>query len=213
MTFFVILSSEKIGFLMSLSLKVLSQWYQGFLGIDKKMHVRQEIIKEKNILGIICVVLISGSLLIISVSGFVSVPFSNNIEINLNTGVLGNINEGQRMFYTPKNISSLDNIVRIISKQANISLFFDTDLDSQRENYAVYQIIVKVGDNVPLESNLNSGDTITVLDLKNPDTEFGIKLDTAGSWTFDFEILTVANSVSSDKSNSVNIRALVKTAS
>ena len=106
-----------------------------------------------------------------------------------------------------------NDIVKITNTQTNISLFLDTDLDAQSDNYATYQIIVKVGDTIPNESNYSSGDTITTLNIANPDADCGVTLDVVGDWTFDFEIMTIANSVSSDQSTTVNITVLVESTS
>ena len=172
----------------------------------------KEIMKEKSILRIICALLIPISLLIVSVSGLITEPPSNNITIILNQGILGNINEGQTMFYTPSNTSSLNDIVIMTNTQANISLYLDTDLDAQGDIYATYQIDVKVGDTIPNESNYSTGDTIATLDMANPDTASGVTLDVAGDWTFDFEITTTANTMSLDQSTIVKITVSVKSA-
>ncbi len=153
------------------------------------------------------------SLLIVYVSAFVYEQASNTVtqtivevaNITLDQGLLGNLEEGQTILYTASNTSSLDDIIGITTSKANVYLHFDTDLDSQNSNYATYQIVVKVGDTVPVASTNSTGDTTTTLTIGNPDSTSGIVLDVAGDWTFDFEITTTANSVSSDQATTVNI--------
>ena len=150
-------------------------------------------------------------MLIVSVSAFVYEQASNTVtqtivevaNITLDQGTLGSISEGQTILYTSANTSSLDDIISITTTQANVYLHFDTDLDGQSSNYATYQILVKA-DTVQ-GSTIITGDTIATLTLASPDTATGVDLDTAGAWTFDFEITTTANSVSSDTPTTVNI--------
>ena len=84
-------------------------------------------------------------------------------------------------------------------------MHFDTNLEGQISNYDTYQIIVKVGATIPTGSSNSTGDTTAILTLANPDTASGVALDAAGEWTFDFEITTTADSVSSDQDTTVNI--------
>ena len=157
--------------------------------------------------------LILTSLLIVSVSAFVYEQASNTVTqtivevatITLNQGTLGNIEEGQTILYTASNTSSLNDIISITTSKANVYLHFDTDLDGQSSNYATYQIVVKVGDTVLGGSSNSTGDTTATLTVASPDTTSGVALDAAGDWTFDFEITTTANSVSSDQATTVNI--------
>ena len=153
------------------------------------------------------------SLLVVSVSAFVYVQASNTVtqtivevaNITLSPAALGNIEEGQTILYTATNTSALDDILSITTSKANVYLHFNTDLDGQSSNYTTYQIAVKVGDTVPGGSSYSTGDTIATLTIATPDTASGVDLDAAGSWTFDFEITTTANSVSSDQATTVNI--------
>ena len=158
-------------------------------------------------------VLILVGILIISVSAFVYEQASNSVtqtivevaNITLDQGTLGNLEEGQTLLYTASNTSSLNDIINITTSKDNVYLHFDTDLDTQNTNYATFQIVVKVGDTVPATSTNSTGDTTATLTIANPDTTSGIVLDDAGVWTFDFEITTTANSISSDQSTTVNI--------
>jgi len=78
-------------------------------------------------------------------------------------------------------------------------------LNDQSTNYATFQVVVKVGDTVPVGSGSSTGDTITTLTIANPDTTTGVALDAAGDWTLDFEITTTANQITSDQATTVNI--------
>ena len=165
--------------------------------------------------------LILTSLLIISVSAFVYEQASNTItqtivevaNITLDQGTLGNIEEGQTILYTASNTSSLNDILDITTSKANVYLHFDTDLEGQSGNYATYQIVVKVGDTVPGGSSNSTGDTTATLTIGSPDTASGVALDSAGDWTFDFEVTTTANSVSTDQPTTVNITVLAESTS
>ena len=159
--------------------------------------------KENRILRFIGFMLVLFCMLIFSVSAFNTEQSSNPVTIELNQGILGNIIEGQTLHYTPSNASTLNDILRITTSQANVYLHFDTDLDSQSSNYATYQIVVKAG--TVQGSTINTGATVATLTLASPDTSLGVDLDTAGAWTFDFEITTTAESVSSDQVTTVNI--------
>lgn len=153
------------------------------------------------------------SMVIISVSAFVYQQASNTVtqtivevaNITLTQGTLGNIDEGQTILYTAGNTSSLDDIMSITTSKANVYLHFDTDLNDQSTNYATFQIVVKVGDTVPALSSNSTGDTTATLTIASPDTASGVVLDAAGGWTFDFEITTTANSITTDQATSVNI--------
>lgn len=150
-------------------------------------------------------------LVIASVSAFVYEQAANTVtqnivevaNITLDQGTLGDISEGETILYTATNTTSLDEIISITTTQANVYLHFDTDLDAQTSNYASYQIVVKAATVQGI--TINTGDTVATLTLASPDTSSGIDLDTAGAWTFDFEITTTADSVSSDTPTTVNI--------
>lgn len=165
---------------------------------------------NKRVLGTL---LIITSLLIVSASAFVYWQASNTVTqtivevatLTLTQATLGDIEEGQTILYTPTNTSSLNDILAITTTKANVYLHFDTDLEGQSSNYATYQIVVQVGDTVPGGSSNSTGDTTAILDIANPDTTSGVALDAAGDWTFDFEVTTTANSVSSNQTTTVNI--------
>ena len=163
---------------------------------------------QRRMIGILFII---SSMLIISASAFVYEQAANTVTqtivevatITLDQGILGNIFEGQTILYTATNTSSLDDALSIITTQDNVFLHFDSDLDSQSSNYVAYQIVVKA-DSVE-GSTISTGDTVASLTLTSPDTSSGVELATAGVWTFDFEITTTANSVSSDTPTTVNI--------
>ena len=161
------------------------------------------------------------SMVIISVSAFVYQQASNTVtqtivevaNITLTQGVLGNIDEGQTILYTASNTSSLNEIVSITTSKANVYLHFDTDLNTQSGNYTTFQIVVKVGDTVPLASSNSTGDTTATLTIANPDTTSGVVLDEAGAWTFDFEITTTTRSITIDQAVTVSITVLAESTS
>ena len=123
--------------------------------------------------------------------------------LTLTNSALGNIEEGQTLYYTPSNQSDLDDIVSITTTRANVYLHLDSDLDAQSSNYATYNIVIRF-DTVPIGSSHNTGDTACTLALASPDYS-SINLDVAGSWTFDFEITTTPQGVSSDTQTTVTI--------
>ena len=162
---------------------------------------------------IVGILLILVGALIVSVSAFIIEQPINPVTIKLNQGILGKIAEGQTLHYTPTNTSSLDDIIHITTSQANVNLYFDSDLDVQNRNYSTYQIVVKFGDTIPIGSKFSKDATVTILTLTNPDTFSGVALDVVGDWTFDFEITTTSNSVSSDQAAIVNITVSAESAS
>lgn len=165
---------------------------------------------RKNLVGIILIVM---SLLTISVAAFVYEQASNNVTqtiqeiatLSIGAGTLGTIEEGETKVLTTITTPALNDIVSITTSKDNVYLHFDTDLNDQSSNYATYQIVVKVGDTVPGTSSYSAGDTFTTLTIASPDTASGVALDKAGSWTFDFEITTTANTVSSNQDTTVAV--------
>ena len=150
-------------------------------------------------------------MLIVSVSAFVYEQASNTVtqsivevaNITLDQGALGSISEGETILYTPVNTTDLNGILSITTTQANVYLHFDTDLDGQDSNYVTYEIAV-IADTIQ-GSTIDVDDIVATLTLGSPDTSTGINLDTAGSWVFDFQITTTADSVSSNTDTTVNI--------
>jgi hypothetical protein len=165
---------------------------------------------KKKIIGLLLMAL---SIFIVATSAFIYEQASQTTtqtileiaSITLNNAALGNIEEGETILYTASNTSSLNDILSLTTTKANVYLHFDTDLDSQNTNYDTYEIKVKVGDTVPGGSSSSTGDNVATLSIGSPDTTSGVALDTAGDWTFDFEIATIANSVSSNQASTVNV--------
>ncbi|MFC1487587.1 hypothetical protein ACFLRN_07885 [Thermoproteota archaeon] len=153
------------------------------------------------------------SLLTVSVAAYVYESVQNNVTqtvqeiatLTLGAGALGTIEEGETKVLTAITTPALNDIVSITTSKNDVYLYFDTDLDTQITNYATYQIVVKVGDTVPGTSSYNTGDTFTTLSIASPDTASGVALDIAGPWTFDFEITTTADSVSSNQDTTVSV--------
>jgi hypothetical protein len=127
---------------------------------------------------------------------------SENVILILQNSALGNIEEGQTVYYNPINQSELDNIIKITSKTHSY-LHLDSDLDAQSSRYDAYDIVVKF-DTVPPKTSHCEGEIACILSLMSP-SHSSIDLDAAGDWTFDFEITTTAKSVNSDTSSAVTI--------
>ena len=125
---------------------------------------------------------------------------------------LGNIEEGETILYTASNTTILNDILTLTTGKDDVYLYFDTDLDAQNTNYAVFNIQVRVGDTVPGASSYNTGDLFENLSIGQPDTTTGAALDAAGDWSFDFQILTTANMVNSDQTNTVGITVTAENA-
>lgn len=151
------------------------------------------------------------SLSIVGASAYVyeqaSLTVTQNIQdiatLTLQNAALGDIEEGQTIYYTPSNLTALNNIISVTTTKANVYLHFDSDLDDLSSDYATYTIVVKF-DTVPGGSTHNTGDTACTLTLGSPDYS-SANLDVSGSWTFDFEITTTPQAVSSDTGTTVTI--------
>ena len=124
-------------------------------------------------------------------------------NITLQNSDLGNIEEGETISYTKVGVPLLGDAISVVTTKANVYLHLDSDLDSLSSYYSVYDIVVKY-DTVPGGSSHTSGNTACTLTLGSPDFS-SIDLDVAGSWTFDFEITTTAQSVSADQATTVTI--------
>ena len=137
------------------------------------------------------------------VSHTVTQTIQDIATLTLTNSALGNIEEGETKSYTPGTQPDLDDIISVVTTKANVYLHLDSDLDDQSPNYATYDIVIKF-DTVPIGSGHNTGDTACTLTLASPDYS-SINLDVAGSWTFDFEITTTPQGVSSDTQTTVTI--------
>jgi hypothetical protein len=126
--------------------------------------------------------------------------------LTLQNSALGNIEEGETKAYTKSDVSSLGNIVTVATTKDNVYLHFNSDLDSNSSlstYYATYTITVKYW-TVPGGSSHSQGQIACTMSLGSSDPS-AVTLDKAGTWTFDFEISTIAKSVSSDAGTTVTI--------
>ena len=122
--------------------------------------------------------------------------------ITLQNSTLGNINEGETKSYTKNEVATLGNAIDITTTATNVYLHLNSDLDSQ-SSYSTYSITVKFS-TVPGGSAHSVGDIACTMTKAAPDPS-GITLDVAGTWKFDFEVTTTANSVDSDTPTTVTI--------
>jgi hypothetical protein len=163
---------------------------------------------KKRLIGVLFILL---SFSITTVSAYVyeqaqhqvTQTIQNIATLAVQNSALGNIEEGQTLFYTPSNQSDLDNIISVTTTKANVYLHLNSDLDSLNSYYSTYSIVVKF-DSVLGGSSHSSGSTACTLSLASPDYS-SVDLDVAGTWTFDFEITTTAQSVSANQPTTVTI--------
>jgi hypothetical protein len=125
-------------------------------------------------------------------------------SLSISNADLGPIEEGETIVY-PTTTPALDNILSVTTTKDHAYLYIVTDLDTQSGNYDTYQIEVIV-DTAP--GSLSG--TVATLTIVNPSTITGIDLDTAGGYTFDFQVTTTAQQVSSDTPTTVNIDVSVE---
>ncbi len=122
--------------------------------------------------------------------------------ITLKDPALGNIREGNTVTYTKAEVSNLGDAITLTTTTNDVNLHLDSNLDDQSTTYSQYDIVVKYA-TVPGGSH-SVGETAVTLTIASP-TSDSILLDSAGTWTFDFEITTHANSVDDDTPTSVDI--------
>jgi hypothetical protein len=164
--------------------------------------------KRKDLVGFLFILL---SFFIISVSAFVYETAQHTVTqtikeiatLTVQNSALGNIEEGETKSYSKTTVASLGNIINITTTKDHVYLYLDSDLDSLSTYYTTYTITVKFAA-VGSGSSHNVGDTACTISLASPDST-AIDLDKAGTWRFDFEILTTANSVSADQPTTVTI--------
>lgn len=123
--------------------------------------------------------------------------------LTLQNSALGNIEEGETKTYNKTGISSLGNIINITTTKANVYLHLNSDVDSLSTYYSTYNVTAKFA-TVPGGSSHSIGDTACTLTLASPDYS-SIDLDVSGTWRFDFEIVTTAESVGSDQQTTATI--------
>jgi len=163
---------------------------------------------KKTLIGLMFLLI---SFTIASVSAFVYEQAQQTItqtiqeiaNITLLNSALGNIEEGETKSYTKVEVASLGDAISVVTTKANVYLHLDSDVNLLSSYYSAYSIVVKY-DTVPGGSSHTSGNTACTLTLASPDFS-SIDLDVAGSWTFDFEITTTADSVSADQLTTVTI--------
>lgn len=149
--------------------------------------------------------------LVINISAYVyeqsSQTISQNIveiaTITLKNSDLGNINEGQTQTYTSATIPNLKNAVSIAITVENVRLHFNSNLDEYSEAYSTYDIDIILAEK-PDRSSLEVGSTVCTLSPSSPDYS-SVNLDVVGTYRFNFEITTTANSVDEDTPTSVTI--------
>jgi hypothetical protein len=162
---------------------------------------------KKKILGVFFILL---SIFIVFVSAFVyetaqqtvTQTITNIATLNLSSPDLGNIEEGETKSLTKANVAALGDAISITTTKAGVYLHLDSDIDSLSTYYTTYSVTVKFA-TVPGGSH-SVGDPACTLTIASPDSA-AINLDAIGTWTFDFEITTTAQSVTSDQSPIANI--------
>jgi hypothetical protein len=171
------------------------------------------LVSSKSVMGFLPVLL---SLSVIGVSAYVyeqaqqttSQTILQIATLTLHNSALGNIEEGQTIFYTPSNKSDLNDIISVITTKADVYLSLESDVDNLAALYDIYGIYVRF-DTIPAGSSHNPGDLACKLEISSPDYN-SVVLDAAGDWTFDFEITTTAKSVNADQPTTVTITVTAK---
>jgi len=107
------------------------------------------------------------------------------------------------MSYTKTEVAALGNIITTATAKSNVYLHLNSDLDSLSTYYSTYTITVKCA-TVPGGSSHSVGETVATMTIASPDPT-AVTLDAAGSWTFDFEITTTTESVSSNQPTTATI--------
>jgi len=131
--------------------------------------------------------------------------------LTLKNSALGNIEEGETKSYTEAQVPELNDAISVVTTKDNVYLHLVSDVDSLGGFYSTYDILVRFA-TVPAGSVLHSvGDVACTLTLVSPDYS-SIDLDVAGSWTFDFEITTTAQSVDADQATTVTITVSAESA-
>jgi hypothetical protein len=158
------------------------------------------------------------SVLIVSVTAVVyetaqqtiTQTIKNVATLVMNSPALGDIDEGETKSYNKTDVPALGDAISITTYKADVYLHLDSDIDSLNASYTTYDITIKYA-TVPGGSSHSVGGTAATITLASPDPA-GIDLDAAGSWTFDFEVTTTAQSVSSDQLTTVTIVATAENA-
>jgi hypothetical protein len=126
----------------------------------------------------------------------------NIATLTLSSAALGNIEEGETKIYTKVSVTDLGAAISITTTKANVYLHLNSDIDSLSAYYTTYDITVKFI-TVPVGSSHPVGGTACTMTLASPDA--AVTLDLAGSWVFDFEVTTTAESVSANQDTTATI--------
>ena len=163
---------------------------------------------KRKVIGVFFVLL---SIIIVSVSALVYESAQQTVTqtikeiatITLNNSALGNIEEGETKSYTKADVAALGAAISITTSKANVYLHLNSDIDSQSTYYTTYTITVKYII-VPGGQTHSVGETAGTMTIASPDPA-AVTLDVAGSWVFDFEVTTTAQSVSADQATTATI--------
>ena len=163
---------------------------------------------KKKILGVFFILL---SILIVFVSAFVyetaqqtvTQTVTNIATLTLSNAALGTIEEGETKSYTKVDVTELGAAISITTTKAGVYLHLNSDIDSLSTYYTTYTITVKFI-TVPGGSSHAVDDTACTMTIVSPDPA-AVTLDVAGSWVFDFEVTTTADSVSADQPTTATI--------
>jgi hypothetical protein len=163
---------------------------------------------NKKILGAFFILL---SILIVFVSAFVYETATQTVgqtvkeiaTITLKNSALGTIEEGETIKYTKDNATNLDAAITITTTKPTVYLHLDSNIDSLNSYYTTYDITVKFI-SVPEGSSHSVGDPACTMTIGTPDPA-AVTLDLAGTWVFDFEVTTTADSVDGDQPTTVTI--------
>jgi hypothetical protein len=158
------------------------------------------------------VLLIILSFAIVSVSAFVYESAQQQVTqtvkeiatITLKNSTLGNLEEGQTLFYTKANVTNLGAAISLTTTKANAYMHLSSDLASQSTYYSTFNVVVKIATK-PTGGTHTVGETVATMSPALPNSGV-INLDVLGSWTFDFEVTTTAMSVTADHTTTVTIQ-------
>jgi len=162
----------------------------------------------KSIPGILLILL---SISIATVSAFVYESSQQQVTqtikeiatVTLKNTALGNLEEGQTLFYTQSNVTNLGAAISLTTTKANVYMHLSSDLASQSTYYSTFTIVVKIATK-PSGGSHSVGEAVATLSLGSPNSG-AIDLDVLGSWTFDLEVTTTAKAVSGDQATTVTI--------
>jgi hypothetical protein len=122
--------------------------------------------------------------------------------VRVQNSVLGDLEEGETKAHSKDTVSSLGNVLEVVTTTDNVRLNFKSDFDTLSAYYSTYTITVKYA-TVGSGSTYIVGSTANTLTLTSP--AIAVKLDKTGVWSFDLEITTTAKSVSSDQATITTI--------